>query len=612
MNLEQKYFIHPLDQSVINLIKAGEIIERPLNIVKELVENSLDAQSNEIMIEILDGGKHYISVKDNGHGMTPWDLERCIDRHATSKIKTLEDIQGIGTFGFRGEALSSISSVGTVTIKSKHMSSDAHELQVEFGQKKDLKPIAYPIGTHIEVKDLFSQIPVRKKFLKSSSWEFIGILEYIKAISLCYPNVSFSIFHNGRKVFHTPLGQDLKKRFFHVFQVEEKDFIYFEKNEKNIGLSGFLERPDAAIHQKFLTYFVNGRHIKDPFIKNGFLSGYSSFTMKGIKPSGVLFLQIEPYLVDVNVDPSKVKVRFQDSLWVSDFISLTIQEAIRSQNQPIFPKPNLNLSQKPQEVLETIPQKVTLKEDPLQYSELLKDIKPKNIILKEPESVPIHLKQQEILKIDKQTEWLQGEYIGQCFNCFLIFQKNEKLYFIDQHAFHERILFEKYLNHFLNQNSIPTQKTLVPIVFNTQNQWRLDIPSFLKKLHILGFQCSFAKDILEIHSHPTFLDVSLIRETLIKIKNYSEILENPSDENQNSDLNTTTDMSLEPRFFYHLTFATMACHSAIRKGDPIKEHEVKELFQQAQKVDFHKFCPHGRPVMIEVKESQIDTWFKRI
>lgn len=323
--------IKKLPEHLINQIKAGEVVERPYNVVKELVENSIDAQAKNIAIDLLDGGKQLIKITDDGKGIPANQLALALERHATSKINKFSDLEKLSSFGFRGEALPSIASVSNFSLRSKTAEQEyGSELIVNYGEKNSIKNISMTKGTIVQVKEIFKNVPVRLKFLKSTATEFAHIHDFITAMAFSNPTVAFKLMHNGREVLNFIQKRTLLERFSEIIGVEKNNFIQLEFKRGSFELTGFVGKPELgkSVPSHFIT-FVNGRYVKDKVIRSGILQGYQGLLLKGLVAPAIVFVTVDPSWIDVNVHPSKTEIRFYDSLAVQEFISIAVQDQLK-------------------------------------------------------------------------------------------------------------------------------------------------------------------------------------------------------------------------------------------------------------------------------------------
>lgn len=662
--------IRKLDPLTIDQIKAGEVVERPVNVVKELVENALDAGAKSISVELLDGGKQRIQVTDNGCGILPIDLSLSVERHATSKLKKVEDLWELDSFGFRGEALASMASVSSFTLRSRHQSLPiGYELEVPFGIKKEgLKEISIPVGTTVCVSDLFLNVPVRKKFLKSAASELTLVIEFLTALALQNEQLCLSLKHNGKVLFHYPSSQTSSLRAQQIFKTSYSDYHRVECEDRHNRIEGYLLDPQKArSHAQWDYVFVNGRFIRDKWIKNAIFGAYKGLLGKGLVPSYVLFLQLPPSLVDVNAHPSKTLVRFTDPLWVQDFITRHLQESMHAflQQQHAFsaPDPAPPTPDPPEEaplILNTV--KAKLKVEPKGESRVVPQADSRALSwdpsapMSRPTSKPIgsvHEKSSEkqnekhyekshwgnlkptITPQTKKEELLafpdlpienhtfkDALYCGQIFNGYLIFEDKENMLVVDQHAFHERVLFESYRKT-LKETGLHQQHVLSPIMIPVPSSAYSLLEEAVDLFKELGFQFDLMPNSqVALLSYPSLIkqsqivgvfDSCIVR--LLKSTPLGDLDSHPLEKwSKNQTVSSThevTNWQFRKEEVLFDGLATMACHNAVRVGESLSLGQVEQLLVQARGVDFFVHCPHGRPVFKAFQRKEVGFWFQR-
>ncbi len=633
--------INVLDSSVFNRIAAGEVVERPASIVKELVENSLDAGAKHIVIEITQGGTDMIKISDDGAGIAYDDLSKAFLPHATSKIKCVEDLNNIATLGFRGEALASIGSVSKATILSKPKSASmGGEISAEGGKILPPKHAGCPDGTFITVNNLFYNTPVRAKFLKSNRVEEGAISNLVARFILANPNIAFKYIADGKTIYQTQ-GLDLTEGIFVVYSKEAvNNIIEVNYNSNDISLTGFVGNPLYVKPNKtYQTLIINGRYVVNSLVSTAVYNAFENYMMKGKFPFFVLHLNMPYEEVDVNVHPNKLDVRFQNTNKIYSIINNAVAEALLKSNKafdgsdivqekleeiapivaeekplpkvtgfsfgdkkpiepPITEKQDSQDEAKPTEnniisamktatvynsksFGDSFEGKLSLNSDSgVFYDTLIKVTSEKQ----SPEQ------KQEELFFDSSTE---NKIIGKIFNTYIIIEKDKEVYFIDQHAAHERLLYDKFTASF-EENKTLSQTLLVPYVFNVNSLENNLILENLTIFNELGFEIEeFGNFTFKITSVPTLLEN-------INLKDYIEDLL--------KDLNKISKTSQSTKHF----LATKACKAAVKAGMDLNELEIKELMDKiiAQKTTL--LCPHGRPICVKFARTDIDKWFKRI
>ncbi|BBH52945.1 DNA mismatch repair endonuclease MutL [Fluviispira sanaruensis] len=668
--------IRHLNDELINQIKAGEVVERPYNVIKELVENSIDAGSKHISIELLDGGKQMIRIADDGYGMSAKNLSLALERHATSKISQFKDLDTLLSFGFRGEALPSIASVSHFSIKSRPHDQDlGREITLNCGKRISEKDVSTSVGTTVQVKDLFSGVPVRLKFLKSTATEFAHIHDFLTAVSLAFYNITFRLSHNGREVFNYKAKNSSADRFTEIFNFNAKDFTEINYTRGSFKLTGFIGLPHTAktTPSHFIT-FVNGRYVKDKIVRTGVIQAYQGLLLKGLVAPAIIFVEVDPSWVDVNAHPSKVEVRFYDNAVIQDLIYIgiqnTLKEAIHNKasrtstqesndSHPSLPKvesvqtipkyeaQNYQELSPKSSAVQTIPKYEKTLSSSLNNSSNSNQFKKdysynlkgnsvgklktdetsyeKNNILNDKviEKTSPRINQEKLFTEIKTSIFDSAIYLGQFAQCFLLLEISKELWIIDQHAFHERILFEELIVSHMNK-MILKQQLLTPVIIPSTEIISEIISEDKNKIDNLGFQIEILKNNhIAIHSFPSFLTPQKIPEVfdeiIARILTFNGIpqteihplIEKAQKINKEFIELNMQSQALDSEKIYHLLFATIACHSAVRAGDPLNEELVKRLLGRAKDVDFYAHCPHGRPVIRKFSEKDISTWFQR-
>ncbi len=590
--------IHLLEDDVINKIAAGEVVERPASVVKELVENALDAGATEIGIDLLEGGRKLIAVSDNGSGMAPDDMVLAVRRHATSKITNVDDLFRIQSMGFRGEALASIASVSRFTLTSRQPhAANAARLQVDGGVVGALQSCSADLGTTISVEDLFSQVPARAAFLKSAPAELAHITELVRAMALAHPHVKISLKHNRKEQMlllaqsievHTPwFGEAvLRARFAAASQEQDlvASMLYVQRADESFQWEALLTPPGfEKPSSRGMYFFVNNRLVRDQSLRYAVLRGYHGHLLKGRYPVSVLRLTVNPSLVDVNVHPAKVEIRLQYASDIYNHISGGVRDRLRQADfaaAPVFTAPPLELSEQGQQpaVLRT---STPLSRMPGSYREM------RAAQLSNTVTASSAMTASEVIP------WHELNFIGTFDKLYLLFGGNERMLVVDQHAFHERILFERLMADpdvlgGCQPLLVPESMPLTP---QQREVWDAIAPAIIK----LGFDLRLQGDTdLEVHGVPALL---MRRDPILLL---SALL----DECQTSDADALAKVA-------HLALATIACHAAVRGGEELTEDDLRQLLAQATTVDFYHNCPHGRRVFKWWSKSEVARWFDR-
>ena len=603
-----------LSEEVANRIAAGEVIERPVSVVKELVENSIDAGADQIVIMIESGGKKLIRVSDNGCGMSEDDALNSFERHATSKIRTVTDIFNISSLGFRGEALPSIASVSQLTMITKEKGSDiAAKIEFDSGRLRDVSKTSANNGTTISVRKLFSNIPARKRFLKSDQVEFKHIQNYVHYQSILYPHIHFRFVSNNIERLNYPVAGDKKQRMMAIFgsDFHNKDMI--EINEKRVGMSvsGYisgLEEEEQSNLLDFRYLFVNNRFIKDRIILHSIRVAYEPFIKKfrifrhGKTPPFIIFLQLEPDQVDFNVHPAKMELRFGDPGRIHTFVKDIIYKQLLDYEENKFRQLKTKLTSniqvgKTSNIDGKIFQKKTDKKRFSEYKKELKEVYQPDIFKeKKEEDEKIRVAVQKPEMVLRAEEEIINPW--QLHQSYIFVQVEEGLLIIDQHAAHERIIYEKIL-HRIHGAPAQTQKLLFPIVIDLPPYLRQTIPELISENLESFIKVGFAIK--------TFSGNSIVIEEIpVELEDWDggdvfiEILKQLEDE-----LEETAD-------FRESIAKSVACKAAIKAGKKMSKKEMLALVNDLFACEVPYFCPHGRPLIIKMTIEEFEKKFKRI
>lgn len=599
--MSKKVQLNRLPQELVNKIAAGEVVERPSSVVKELVDNSIDANATKIQVKIVNGGIDLIEVSDNGIGIPKENLEKIFDSHTTSKISTFEDLNNLLTMGFRGEALSTINSVSKVRVLSKYVEDDiGNEISFKENGQKVIKSSARESGTVVSVENIFGDVPARRKFLKSAQTEYKKILEILIPYFLIYPNIRFVLLKDNKKVFDlkdipsSKPGSIEKARVEEVLKgefVERMLKVFFDG--AGISIKGFVGHPSD--HQKTATnqyLFINRRPVRDNGVSRAVYQGFERYIPHGEKVPYILLLNINPELVDVNVHPRKEEVRFLNPFRVYSAVQEAVSKAVhgatsyRVENRD-FSSPVYTPSQPKQYESRDI--SFTKKgggsvQDSLLFSkEALEDY---GYIKKEQtfESNPI-----------EENRDLSIRDMFQIFNKYIVIEFNEDiLWVIDQHAAAERITFEK-LSSALESN-IEKQKFLVPFEIHLSDVEILGMEELREFFKELGFEYDISGKKILITSCPVEFVNADFRALFQEIFALTDDVGNISHELER----LKKDM-----------YATMACHSSVRSGQKLKREEMLDIYKKLMKCENPYSCPHGRPAVWKMKLSDIDMNFER-
>ncbi len=587
-----------LPDNLINQIAAGEVVERPLSVVKELVENSIDAHSTDIVIELEKGGKKSITIKDNGIGMNEEDLFMCVERHATSKLQEKTGLSSIKTMGFRGEALAAISSVSKFSISSAKENGNGFNLQLASGKIVKESPVAIKKGTVIEVKDLFFNIPVRKKFLKSDEREFTLIRELIQKFAIINFDKNFTLIHNNKKIVNYTQEKSLENRILQIWKASKNDIASSKININNLGIETIIGSPFKNFSGTSCIS-VNNRIISDRKI-NAII--YKSFReIIGGEERGSYFLKITiPFEeVDVNVHPAKLEIRFKNQYEVLKTIEETIKATILklrniSSSFEIPDKQIFNSFNNYSNNNFKNNNQLRIKDKISNFSfDKPKEITPEIKEFEQKEPQQIEFSQNEGFF---KTEFANYKIIGTVLGLYIIVEMNNKVYFIDQHASHERITYTKLLKQINSHSSGLTQLYIEPETLTLAPTEHSILKNNLNIFNDAGFFIEiFDNDSALLRGVPA-LDLKTDWKTLIK-KMINEIKED----------GITT--AFDEKFLGFI--ATTACHLAIRHNDFIEKQEIEALIRDINNSETLT-CPHGRPFFFSISKQEIEKKIGRI
>ena len=597
--------IKALPKELAEKIAAGEVVERPLSIVKELVENAIDAGSTSITVEIKKGGKEYIRVTDNGCGIEKEQLPLAIQRYATSKIETESDLENISSLGFRGEALASIAAVSRLEIISKKADNKiGSKLTCEAGEIIDLTDSACEDGTTIIVKDVFFNLPARKKFLKADNTESSLIADFMQKIALAYPELKFRFINNGSILFSTLGKGSLYEAILTLYSPQmARGLVEINYNQGSMHLYGYTSGAESSkTNKRGQVYFVNGRYIKSKIIDSAIDEAYHDKLFEGRHPVCYLFLEIDPSELDVNIHPRKTEVKFYDEGLIKDFIILAIRKALVSKEAApniadLVDKKNISV-EKPVENTVSYTQPV---EKPVVYNNVFLSINKEedffDTLREKQQSLEIPtIKVSEDIKKDlgreHKFEFKSLKPVAQIFTTYIIATDDKNLYIIDQHAAHERIMYERLLNKFNSEENL-SQVLIAPILFNTTPAQAAVEEHWGRLLNELGFKYE--------NFGPTQY---LIKEIPASLKlDEAEVF-----------VHTIIDSDIEnPEHFQEKRDAIISasCKAAVKAGDKLSDLEIKQLFNDLDLCENPFSCPHGRPTFLRFSENEIERFFKR-
>lgn len=587
--------IKKLHDHVINKIAAGEVVERPASVVKELVENSIDAQSTRIIISIKDGGKKLIKVTDNGCGIEVSQLKQAVARHTTSKIVNFDDVYRLNTKGFRGEALASICSVAQVSIGSQVKGQDASEIIVEGGKFIDQRACAQADGTTVTVKYLFYQTPARLKFLKTASTETSHIVDIVTKMALSHPAIAFTLLQNDKSLLEVKAKQSLKERCVSLLGQDLSEYLYsFSSEVAGMKAEGYLSHPQIARTQRFQThFFVNGRAVNDKVLWHATMEAYRDLIMRGKYPVLVLNLRVDENTIDVNVHPQKTEIRFHQSQQVHHFVCQTLRKRLNEspwmQNSTSHTDLNCLTGPSTSYQVSLAPQKEGIQDSLNIWKNKYFNSESK------PPTNDFKDDRQKNIKFGR-TKYSEMNPIGQLLGTYILCETTQELILIDQHAAHERIGFEKLLIEF-KKGRIPAHPLLIPETFDLKPSDSDILKKYLDEFNHFGIEIEyFGGQTFVIKAFPDLLEgkveiVRFLTDIIDDIKETGELV------------------SLKDKL--HHVLATMACHAQVRASHHLTITEINSLLKELDEYQFTDFCPHGRPVSVTVTKEDIEKWFKR-
>lgn len=577
--------IQILPDAVVNKIAAGEIIERPVSIVKEVIENSLDAGANEIRIDIERGGKQLIRVSDNGQGMSEEDAVLAFERHATSKIRSSDDLHQIGTMGFRGEALASIAAVSQVSLRTRKADQEAGiSLFLLNGLFQNKEPVAMPLGTTLEARNLFFNTPARKKFLKSDPAEAGAVAHMLNAFALAYPEISFHYNQDGREILNCPATKSYRDRVFQIFGAELlENLLEMDETLFHYRLRGFVSSPDALkTNRNYQYFFINRRFVKDKVLSNSVYVAYRVYAQTGQYPVAFLFLDMPPAMVDVNVHPAKYEVRFLQQALVQKGIIDSIQKTLNAAR----PLPSFQLRSEPNVPRYSSPE-LTIPNSFEPASSFSNSYQPT------PTGPAMQMPAPAVRKMPAQGEY---KIIGQYDHTYIIMSDEGGLILIDQHVAHERVLYEQLLEQH-EQRQIRRQALLIPLILDVNPAQMMLMEDYLEHFRELGLEIEiFGDNTVAVKEIPELLMESNYSNTAQRLLNDLErlyrdgLLESFADEMRKS----------------------MACQAAVKINMPLTKEKMEYLVEELLKTKTPQVCPHGRPIILRISHYEIAKNFKRI
>ena len=615
-----------LSQHVANLIAAGEVVERPASVVKELLENAVDAGATQVTVEIRDGGMTFLRVTDNGCGMSPEDARTAFLRHATSKLRNAEDLTAIGTMGFRGEALAAIASVSRIDLMTKLSGTGCGtSLTLKAGNITDDSEVGCPDGTTIIVRDLFFNTPARMKFMKSDTVEGSKVSAAVQLQALAHPDVAFRFLRDGKEVLSTPGTGGLDAAVYSIYGRESGRMVKADSHWENYHLSGFVSKPtDARPSRAMQTFFVNGRPVKSRLMIAALEEAYRNQIMVGKFPGCVLHLTLPPTAVDVNVHPAKTEVKFLNEKAVFDCIHYGVLGALnKTPDRPEMqfkpaPRPPVSQTPPPAKAKPEAFFRTMSAEEYRNFSSALQNapqpkpqaaaaaasiverashaLRQEAVILpqvNEPKVTPpqeaIPEPEQQTLPIPQEASW---RLVGELYNSYILVEQGDEAFLIDKHAAHERILFEKLK---ANQEAISAQTLLTPIPCRLRPDGAAILLTNRALLEELGFEIDeFGDNTILLRQIPMDLAPEDASDAIDALA--ADLLNGRQEDTA----------SIRDEILH-----TVACKAAIKAGWITSREELLSLAGQVMAREDLKYCPHGRPICICLSKKQLEKQFKR-
>jgi DNA mismatch repair protein MutL len=595
--------IKVLDQNMINMIAAGEVIERPASVVKELMENSIDAGATKITVSIEDGGRKLISVTDDGCGMDAEDLANAFESHATSKIKTNSDLRTISTLGFRGEALASIASVAQVKAVSRTKDSTATNcIEIDCGNKGSVSLCSADYGTTVQVRDIFYKIPARRKFLKTANTELDHITEHFTRIALANGDLDMTLIHNGRELYRLSGKEGLGQRIAKLFSSEiSENLIEVESSEKRLHISVLLGKPAISrTTNKFQYIFLNGRFIRDKFISHAIKEAYRGILEPDRFPVVFLFIKIPCEDYDVNVHPTKIEVRFYNANLVHSQILGCLREKLLSANLDVDGKlPTATASAR------------SSREQ--RISEAMADFFKRHQPIQTQQQLSFHTRTADINQTTQKayraptTGQPERDALGdisytlsarkflQIHDSFIVAQADDGFVVIDQHALHERIMYEDLCKR-INKGKLESQKLLIPESFELSPTQADVVGANAELIEKLGIELvPFGPKTMAVQAFPTLLakaaPLDFVQDLI--------------------DLFVDKATTLDAERLLDEVLSLAACKAAIKAGQRLSDSEIEHLLAKKETIERASRCPHGRPTTIKFTLSEMEKQFKR-
>jgi DNA mismatch repair protein MutL len=570
--------IFRLGEDVANMVAAGEVVERPFNVIKELMENSADAGASRISVIVENGGVGMVRVTDNGRGILPGDMPVAVQRFATSKIKTADDVYNVKTFGFRGEALAAISSVSDFSIRSCRKGNDGAEIRIKHGGEPQVLPAPALEGTTVEVRSLFANVPARLKFFKSFSAEEREIAKFVRSFSVINPHIAVELTVNGKSTYSASADMDMKARAVQV--TRERDLVYGENEYEGMKLSFVTSLPTVQRYRKDMIIIgINGRVVKDMSLTQAVVTAYNRMIPDGKFPAAAISLYVDPEKVDVNVHPAKTTVKLLDGRDIFSFVHHSIKNRLdeAGHDQGVQMRSEAPATSYTSTNSYTSTYKPETKYDHRLASQSYDMAGEMEVVEYE------HRSEAQIVNVPEQSgEESSIRVVGQLFNTVIVCEKDGEALFIDQHVAHERVLYEKFIRE--AQMSVPSVVMYEPILINVGDEELAIAEDSKDVFEQFGYEIeSFGGESLKVSRVPTEV---LNRDIEAQVKG---ILADMIEERK--------DTSVDYRAL------VMSCKAAVKAGDKLEMHEMRKLVSDLFTTDNPYTCPHGRPIVFKQTEE---------
>ncbi|MDX9972495.1 MAG: DNA mismatch repair endonuclease MutL [FCB group bacterium] len=608
-----------LPEEVANKIAAGEVVERPASVVKELVENAIDAQATRITVRIVAAGRRTIEVLDNGHGMTEQDAVLCLERHATSKIRKASDLDNITTLGFRGEALASIAAVSRLEMVTRRERDDsATRVRIDGGVLRDVSKVPGAVGTRITVNRLYFNTPARAKFLKGMTTELSQCIDIVQRHALCHPGIGFQIFHNDKLLLDVPENATLRERVALIWGLGFlRDMVEIDAERNGVHIQGLIGSPVLSrSHRSHQFFFLNGRPVVNRSLQYGFEDGYSELLTIGRHPVGMVLLDLSPLAADVNVHPTKREIRFRDERTIRDIVRDLVRERLAELRAVAAPPPPVTrpmtfapASAPPAPFPRT-------EERPQAQEQPRFEFTPQSLPLEEPQGIPaldpLAPVQTEFHEVTPPEREEGAEQVApgpvyrpighvddapmQLFDTYLLVPQDDRLLIIDQHALHERLTYDRLLSD-LEDNEYQSQQLAVPLLVDIPPSHARLLERNLDVFQKIGLTVEpFGGNTFQVTSVCHLYEEARVPDVIYRVL----------DELAQGDLFDRADLMTD---LFRL--AVTACRGSVKAGDRLMPEERRRLLEGFRRLRPPYTCPHGRPIITELTQLQMEKSFRR-